>query len=129
MKKSRKAQVRRITIDEKLSDDLVRFVVCSLKQGVENFIDRDEDWEEEREELLQSRDYTQMFGIMAEEFPWETLKEGQVFLLGGFEVIGDRTAPQCFKVNPERKELLRIDNLEEFKEEIKYLYSEIMKRR
>ena len=129
MKKSRKAQVRRITIDEKLSDDLVRFVVCSLKQGVENFIDRDEDWEEEREELLQSRDYTQMFGIMAEEFPWETLKEGQVFLLGEFEVIGDRTAPQCFKVNPGRKELLRIDNLEEFKEEIKYLYSEIMKRR
>jgi len=129
MKKSRKVQVRRITIDEKLSDDLVRFVVCSLKQGVENFIDRDEDWEEEREELLQSRDYTQMFGIMAEEFPWETLKEGQVFLLGEFEVIGDRTAPQCFKVNPGRKELLRIDNLEEFKEEIKYLYSEIMKRR
>ena len=126
---SQKALVRRITIDEKLSNDLIRFVFCSLKEGIERFADLDEQWGEEQEVLAQSHDYAQMLDVTSEALPWETLKEGQVFVSGEFEVIGDRTAPEYFKVSPGRKEFLRIDNLKEFKEEVKYLYSEVLKRR
>ena len=126
---SQKALVRRITIDEKLSNDLIRFLFCSLKEGIERFADLDEQWGEEQEVLAQSHDYAQMLDVTSEALPWETLKEGQVFLSGEFEVIGDRTAPEYFKVSPGRKEFLRIDNLKEFKEEVKYLYSEVLKRR
>jgi len=48
----RKVRVRRITVDEKLSDDLFRFVFCSLRKGIKKFTDRDDEWQEEREELV-----------------------------------------------------------------------------
>lgn len=109
-RESLKVRVRRITVDEKLGDDLFRFVLCSLRKGIERFIDRVDEWQEEQEKLVHPRNYSRILFIRKSKGPaWETLKEGQVYMSGEFEIVGDRTAPECFKVSPGRREFLRIE--------------------
>jgi hypothetical protein len=128
-RKLRKVRVRRITVDEKLSDDLFRFVFCSLKEDIEKFTDRDDEWQEEREELVHPKDYSQILDVKKPEAPaWETLQEGQVYLSGEFKVIGDQTKPEYFKVNPGRRKFLRIDNLDMIDEGVKSIYSDVLRR-
>lgn len=125
----RKVRVRRITVDEKLSDDLFRFVFCSLNEGIKKFTDRDDEWQEEREKLVHPRNYSRILYVKKSEAPaWETLKEGQVYLSGEFKVIGDKTKPEYFEVSSGQREFLRIDNLEIIDEGIKSLYSDVLRR-
>jgi len=126
--KLRKVRVRRITVDEKLSDDLFRFVFCSLREGIEKFTDRDDEWQEEQEKLVHPQNYSRILDIKKSKAPaWETLQEGQVYLSGEFEVIGDQTKPEYFKVSPGRREFLRIDNLDIIDEGVKSLYSDVLR--
>jgi hypothetical protein len=116
-------------VDEKLSDDLFRFVFCSLKEGVKKFTDQDNEWQEEREEFVNPRNYSRILYTKKSEAPaWETLREGQVYLSGELKIIGDRTKPERFQVSPGRRELLRIDNLETIDEGVKSLYSDVLRR-
>lgn len=125
---SHKVRVRRITVDEKLSDDLFRFVVCWLKEGIKRFTDLDVEWQEEEEKLVNSRNYSRILYVRKAEAPdWETLKEGQVYLSGEFKVMGDQTAPEYFEVSPGRREFLRIDNLEIIDEGVRSLYSDVLR--
>lgn len=127
-RKMRKVQVNRIAVDEKLSDDLLRFVVCPLREGIKQFTDRDDEWWEEREKLVHPKDYSRTLGIKKTEAPaWETLQEGQVYLSGEFRVIGDKTKPECFEISPGRRNFLRIDNLDMINEGVKSLYSDVLK--
>jgi hypothetical protein len=117
-------------VDEKLSDDLFRFVFCSLGEGIKKFTDRDDEWQEEREKLVHPRSYSRILYVKKSEAPaWETLKEGQVYLSGEFEVIRGQTKPEYFKVSPGRREFLRIDNLEIIDEGVKSLYSDVLRGR
>lgn len=126
--------VRRITVDERLADDLIRLLVCPLAEGVEVFLDREEDWADEHEVLIHPETYAQELGIPSaqepeeEDWPWEALKEGQVFLSGEFEIVGDPRTPKYFKVSPGQKQFVRVDNLEEFKEDVKRIYSDLLTR-
>jgi hypothetical protein len=125
----RKVRVRRITVDEKLSDDLFRFVFCSLKEGIEKFADQGDRWQEEQEKLVHPRNYSRILDVKKSEAPaWETLHEGQVYLSGEFEVIGDQTNPDYFKVSPGRRKFLRIDKLDIIDEGVKSLYSDVLRR-
>lgn len=131
-KRSRKkVLVWRITVDEKLADDLFRLVVCPLAEGVEEFFDRREDWGKERQWQAKPKTYARKMGIPSAErkkWPWERLAEGQVFLSGEFRVIGKRTAPRYFKVSEGRQEFLRIDDLEIVREGFRRAYSEALTR-
>jgi hypothetical protein len=121
-------RVRRITVDEKLDDNLFRFVFCSLREGIKQFTDRDDEWREEREKLVHPQDYSRALDVKKSEAPvWETLQEGQVYLSGEFKVIGDQTNPECFEVSRGRKNFLRIDNLDMINEGVKSLYSDVLK--
>lgn len=131
-KRSRKkVVVRRITVDERLADDLVRLAVCPLAEGVEEFFDREGDWDKERQWWARPENYARKMGIPAaqrEKWPWERLEEGQVFLSGEFEIVRE-TALLYFKVSRGREEFLRIDDLEVFKEGVRRTYSELLTRR
>jgi len=130
-RRKKRALVWRIAVDERLADDLVRLLVCPLAEEVEEFFDRKGDWGKERERWVRPRSYVKKLGLppsQVEEWPWEALTEGQVFLSGQFEIVGDRQAPKYFKVSPGREEFLRIDNLEEFKRGTKRLYSYLLTR-
>jgi len=129
-KKSRKnVIVQRITIDEKLSEDLIRLLVSSLKGGIKKFRDQMEYWEEEKEELVRPDSFAKKMGIPISEkknFKWQNLREGQVFLSGAFDAVDIKKPPGKFEVNPRRKKFVSIDALA--KKDIKKLYFRVLGR-
>ena len=129
-KKSKKnVMVQRITIDEKLSEDLIRVLISPLRGRIKKFRDQMEYWEEEKEELVSPDSFAKKMGIPFSEkkkWKWENLREGQVFLSGAFDVVGIKKSPGMFEVNPKRKEFLSIDALA--KNDIKKLYFKVLGR-
>lgn len=121
--------VRRITIDEKLSEDLIRLLISPLKEGIKKFRDQMEYWEAEKEELVRPDSFAKKMGIpfsKKKKFKWENLREGQAFLSGAFDVVDIKKPPGKFEVNPKRKEFLSIDTLA--KKDIKKLYFRVLGR-
>jgi len=128
-KKLRKVRVRRITVDEKLSDDLFRFVFCSLKEGIERFSDQSDKWQKEQEKLVNPKNYSRILCVKKSDAPaWETLQEGQVFLSGEFEIIGDPKNPVDFKVSSGPRNFLRIDEADIVSESVMSIYSDVLRR-
>ena len=127
--------MRRITVDRRLADDLIRVLICPLAEGVEEFFDRQDDWGRERAATVRPKTYVRKLGVPSPRaLPWETLEEGQVFLSGEFEAIrpegaGEEAEPRCFRVSRGRKEFVRIDDLEGFKNSSKQVYSHLLARR
>jgi hypothetical protein len=122
--------VRRITIDEKLSEDLIRVLISPLKEGIKKFRDQMEYWEEEKEELVRPGSFAKKMGIppsKKKQIKWDDLREGQAFLSGAFNVADAKKTPGRFEVNPRRKEFLSIDALA--KKDIKKLYFKVLGRR
>lgn len=123
-----KVRVRRITVDEKLSPTLCRFAICFLREGLDRFEDRGTDWQEERDKLVNPRSYSRLLHVKKAEAPaWETLEEGQVYLSGEFEAVGD-PEPKFFKVSPGRRNFMRVDNLALIDEGLRALYSDVLGR-
>lgn len=128
--KPKAPRVLRITVDERLADDLIRLSVCSLAKGVTEFFDRRGDWSPEREVRARPTTYARRFGIPARQAPpWETLEEGQVYVAGEFEIVGDPAEPSHLRVHPGQKELLRLDDLTAFEDDLKRLYAEVLTTR
>ncbi len=130
MARHKESPVYRITVDERLNDDLVRLLIAPLAAGVDTFADRDEDWGPEQEVMVNAANYALHMGVREDKLPWRTLAEGQVFLVGQFKTVGPQTAPAGFQVRPGpgRRAWLRIDNLSLVKEPAKLLYSALIQR-
>ncbi len=112
-------KVQRFTIDERLSDNLIRILVADLKPGREKFGDDPEHWGKEKELLVSPKDYRGQMGMprAARKWPWRKLYEGQVFLSGGFrEISGDGN----FEVDAKQENFLCIDRVS--KERVKKDY-------
>jgi hypothetical protein len=123
------AVVRRITIDERLADDLIRVAICPLKNGVNAFLDREGDWGAERQSFIRPKDYVRKLGIPDPgDWPWESLSEGMVFLSGAFEFV-PKTRPDgevelaYFQISKHRGRFERIDHLDVIRESIHQLYA------
>ena len=144
-KKSKIPTVHRITVDERLSEDLIRIEICKLikvdKSG--EFKDEPDYWEditEEGEEIIaqpcapkkksNTNSYTDLMSIpksKVDKFPWKDLTEGQVFLAGEFEVRGKESGNKKVKryfIHPGKKEFEQID--ENVKENTKTLYYKVL---
>ena len=144
-KKSEIPKVHRITVDERLSEDLIRIEICKLirldKSG--EFKDEPDYWEditEEGQEIIaqpcvpkkksNTNFYTDLMSIpksKVKKFPWKDLKEGQVFLAGEFEVreqkSGDKKVKRYF-IHPGKKDFEQIDD--DVKENTKTLYYKVL---
>jgi len=121
--------VRRITIDEKLEDDLMRILIANLKDNVTTFSDDSTYWEEEEELLVRPDNYQKKIGMTrdnAKKWPWDNLYEGQVFLVGRFRVIRNRGAQTTFVVDVKRRNFQCIDRL--IKERVKKKYLVALER-
>ncbi len=116
-------RVRRITIDERLSDNLVRILVADLKPDKETFGDDPKDWREESELLVRPEDYQEEMGMPSEpeeEWLWNNLYEGQVFLSGGFREITEGGTEARFVVDVEQRNFQSIARVS--KERVKNSY-------
>lgn len=128
-------QVWRITVDEKLADDLIRVVRCRLAEGVGEFWDRTDEWGREYAVLITPTDYAQKLGIPSEEeLPWSALEEGQVFLLGEFASVrgigaAADAAPARFSVTRGATSFLRVDQMDVFRDGLKAVYAAALKGR
>lgn len=117
--------VRRITIDEKLADSLIRILIANLKDDVTTFSDDSKYWEEEKELLVRPDDYQKKMGMTqanVEKWPWKNFHEGQVFLVGRFRDSPNQPAEGEFVVDMkmEQENFQRIDRL--VKEGVKKKY-------
>ena len=123
------AIVRRITIDERLAEDLTRVAICPLAKGVEAFLDREGDWGPERQSFIRPRDYVRKLGIPdPQNWPWESLVEGQVFLSGQFERAPKKRADGGvelghFQIRRDQSRFERIDQLDVIRTSIHQLYA------
>jgi hypothetical protein len=125
--RSARPDVRRVTIDEKLADDLIRAAICRLADGVEVFYDRQGDWGRERGAWFRPGDYARKMGLDPEQAPaWGSLKEGQVFLVGEFATVDKESKTSCFKVDRTGSDMVRIDSLKEYRDGVKYFYAYLL---
>ena len=144
-KKDKIATVRRITVDERLSEDLIRLEICELKKVGESgeFREEPDYWKDvvqEGEEILarpinpenesEEGRYTDLMSIpksQVKQFPWKDLKEGQIFLSGAFEIKEEQNGGKIVKryfIRPGEKAFIQIDD--DVKENTKTLYYEIL---
>jgi hypothetical protein len=115
--------VTRVTVDEVLSENLVRFETSQLKKENEQFFDDFENWGDKKEVLMHRNQYKRRLHLPQ---PWDALEEGQVFLVGEFEVVDNQGEPKNFKFSPGKNNFVRIDNLRKFKDKVKRLYSDLL---
>ena len=110
----------RITIDERLSEDLVRLEICELAKVAEKgeFKDEPDFWKsivQEGKEILArpinsakkpvKNSYARLMSIpdsKVKKFPWKDLKEGQVFLSGAFVVKKKQRGGRRVGLSPRR---------------------------
>ena len=121
--------VCRITVDEKLEDDLIRILIANLKDKVTTFSDDSTCWEEEEERFVRPDNYQKKIGMTrdnAKKWPWDNLYEGQVFLTGRFRVSRSRGAQTAFVVDVKRRNFQCIDRL--IKERVKKKYLSALER-
>lgn len=151
-KKPSGARVRRITIDERLDEGLLKVAVADLLPGHDDLSDDPLDaWSEESLELISREDFLGEFGleprdpllatlvgirdsVAADEDPegafWRTLEEGQVFLVGEIGITGDdREAPEGIHVRTGTSTVLRIDRIDRIKKKHEALYSMALSKR
>jgi len=138
--------VWRITVDERLDEKIVRFLVAEMKKGVDIGVVIDEEiWDEEEEFIITSDDLSwirhkgeecyncwslvkEAWGIYPKLAPvWSALAEGQVYLSGSFEMVKVANS-FVIKRNPKKRTFIRVDTRPEIKDDLKWLYNEVLTR-
>jgi hypothetical protein len=136
--------VYRISVDERLSDDLIRLEICELVKWDESgeFKDKPDYWRDiyQEKDLFAlpnqpkgdstNRPYTELMWMpesVVDKFPWKDLTEGQVFLSGEFviqETQQEGRTEKRYFINPGERAFIRID--EDVKDDTKALYFGIL---
>lgn len=121
--------VWRITIDERLTNDLIRILIANLKPDKSTFSDDSRHWEEEDEFIVGPDNYLETMGMTKEigkQWPWKNLFDGQVFLRGRFRDSPNQ--PGVFVVDTKMKQdnFQRIDYYS--KNRVKKVYMNALER-
>lgn len=146
MMKYSEGDIWRITVDERLDEKIVRFLVAEMKKGVDIGVVIDEEiWDDEEEFIITSDDLSwihhkgeecyncwslvkEAWGIHPKLAPeWSELHEGQVYLSGSFEMVKVANS-FVIKRNPKKRTFIRVDTRPEIKDDLKWLYNEVITR-
>jgi hypothetical protein len=125
----REPLVYRITVDEKLDDDLIRILVAPLRADVDAFDDDTAVWGEETALNVTPDTYAEAFGMTAENagtYPWEKLQESQVFLRGMFKLNPRWKTGKTFLVEKKRRNFRPVNRY--IKDLVKREYLNILER-
>lgn len=134
--------VYRITVDERLSEDLFRLEVCELLEAnkLGEFNDEPSSWIEldlhggevlarqpleKGEGLPEGSDefWSYIYHSLFRKIPWKDLKEGQVYLLGAFEIRQTETKKNYF-IRPGASNIEQIDD--DVYDQTKILYYKVL---
>jgi hypothetical protein len=121
--------VRRITVDSIIDENQIRLEECTLVDGKRTFNDRVGEWTGHRSVYITPVDYQSALGLTPEQskkYGWRSFKEGQVFLLGEFEVMGGKRKTYRFKVSPGRHRFVPIHTI--IRKDLEELYFRALKR-
>ncbi|MCA9694018.1 MAG: hypothetical protein KC636_30810 [Myxococcales bacterium] len=127
----RQAPVIRITVDERLSGDIVRLLVAPLAPGVSRFTDAAGDWARELELEVTSRDYAALLELGPEEqrvVAWPELIEGHVYFVGAFAAEGDFLSPSGFHVDEDARRAMRVDHLPVVRAPAEQVYEALLRQ-
>lgn len=127
---SQTSPVRRITVDEKLEEGLFRVLIAYLENGASRFNNDPSYWGEEEEYFIRPDDYRKTLDLTkanVKTWPWEGIREGQVFLQGMFRFNRVRSLETMFIVDRRRRNFRPIDHM--IKRQIKSTYLAILERR
>lgn len=121
--------VWRITVDERLTNDLIRILIADLKPDRTTFNDDSRHWDEEEEFVVGPDDYQKMMGmteVNIKQWPWKNLLEGQVFLRGRFRDSPDQPGEFVVDTKMEQDNFQRIDYFS--KNRVKKAYMNALER-
>ena len=140
-----KNQVCRITIDERLSDDLIRILVAELKTSMNQsgFNDNVNSWQEEESDYISQENWGGEIkhqtvpckninscpkkktlpdsSSCVKKYPFSSLYEGQVFLWGNVTKNSSNNSNNKYQFTKSSKRKL-LDITSDVKEDIKTLY-------
>jgi hypothetical protein len=146
--------VYRITVDELLSEDLVRLLVAQLSEAPNGLIDDEAIWGEEREVLATSAtleaelkmtngDEAAAIRAIEGNLPkpdrdaktdesalgalWQKLTEGLVLLIGGFFMDSPEGSPPSLRLKKGIRSFVRVDILIHERERSEILYSNALR--
>ena len=118
-------RVFRYTIDNRYDESLFSVAVAELEPGVERFGGESEVWGDEEGLTVTPSDFHERFDNP--DLDWASLRPGQVYLQGEFDVEGDAESPAGFVVAAGARRWLRIDQLALIKETLKQQYAELLR--
>ena len=121
----RSPRIFRITIDEKLSEDLIRILVSKLQTDLYQFSDETHHWGKETESFITPKNHPRKLGIpnsLIKEFPWDIFQEGQVYVSGEFIYLNANNP--CFTIERGVQSFVPIADIS--KDIVKKLYSEVL---
>ncbi len=122
--------IYRITVDERLSDDLVRVLFAELKTVKDGslFDDTVNSWKEEKVLLVHPETWIEKLPAPlsdTKKYPFSSLYEGQVFLCGNITLNRSKNRNKRFKINKSTpRRLLHVTSY--IREDIKKLYSKAL---
>ena len=139
--------VFRVTVDERLSADMVRLLVARLKPGVESVpLDDPAFWTDEEQVVATPDNFlarlhiaggaaglrravVQLFGrtsgrVALKDVLWRSLSEGQVIVSGKFELAGGPGEIPRLVLGGRDGNTLRIDRMASVRQSIARLYSQ-----
>lgn len=140
------SKIRRITVDERLDENLIRILVCELREEVESgeLVD-DTIWGEENSLLVSRLREKDINDVYRDVVNWSLLKrvweiperispklsdlhEGQVYLQGAYSLKKENGRIMLYR-NPKIRRIVRIDLVPNIKEHPNSLYNLLLLRR
>ena len=139
--------IRRITVDERLDDNLIRILISEIREEVEvgEMVD-DNMWKEETSLLVSKTKVKHIktkvsrgvvdWSILKKDWEiperispkWEDLHEGQVYLQGAYS-LQKENGKIMLRRNPKIRHIVRIDLVPKMKEHRDSLYNLLLLRR
>jgi hypothetical protein len=119
--------VLRITVDERLSENIVQLLIAELKSPKKEYHELLSDiWREEKISHIDEDYWAEMIPKRyLRQYPYQDLVEGQVFISGPVEIFGRKKTPIMLLVREEaRPKLIEITEL--VKEDVKRLYKDAL---
>ncbi len=123
-------KIYRITIDERLAEDLIRVVLAKHKGPIKEstFDDSIDSWNDEDYQVVDHKEWVKEFSITDEnnsKFPFSSLYEGQVLLCGNCDLIYEEKNKCKFRLQ-KSKSFNLFDITSFVKEEVKAMYTKAL---